>query len=494
MDVKKITLVNKIEIVFSVIVIFAGVFLRWHVWQTNLSFWVDEDALICNSMDILTGKCPFWRGLAAECSPAFFMALTKPLYAIFGVNELAFRFIPFCASVLSLPVFAFLSRKVLKTPFLFLFPLVLVSINENLLFCTQYYKFYSSDFFVALLIFTAVFLLSFEKFSYKQAFWWGIVAGAACWSAYSAIFCLAGIFGVLLIKILFDFSKEKGLKFLLLAVPSFVMTCLCFFEFVVRRTNYEYLKSYWTDFGNGYFYPHGINEICDFLYYHTSLPFSELQIWGFLTIFSVGFIFMLLRYKIKAVYFISPFLVMLLSAFLGIFPFLERQTLFLNSMILLFVFKSCDFLDVGKLAKMMGVISLLLLAAVVNSLRMYDVNYLSAVLKNRYHFCLSTAREFFPYLEREYKDGDWVFSIGRDAALRVYDKNYIINYSVNVEEIENFDNFIKKVSKGERVHIYIAEYPFVGKEYLHAYDFIKKNCDIIVENHDSVGTYVLFKR
>ena len=188
MSEKKINFVGVFEIIFAVIVILAGIVLRWKVWQTDLSFWVDEDALIRNAFGILDGKYPIWRGLEAEYSPPMFFALTKPLYWMFGLNEIAFRFLPFMASVLALLAMAVLSKKVLKTPFLFLIPLAILAVNENLLFYTQYYKFYATDFFVALLISIAVFYLSFDKMSYKQAALWGILSGVASWSAYSAIF------------------------------------------------------------------------------------------------------------------------------------------------------------------------------------------------------------------------------------------------------------------------------------------------------------------
>lgn len=486
--------IKYVEILLATVVICVGIFLRWKVWQADLSFWVDEDALIFNAMDIITGKYPVWRGLASECSPPLFFALTKPIYAIFGLNEVAFRFIPFLASIVSLPAFAFLAKKILKTPFLFLIPLLLVSVNENLLFCSQYYKFYSSDFLFAILVSIAVFSLSFEKMSYKQSALWGIIAGIACWSSYSAVFYLAGIFCFLLIKILFNFSKEKCFKYLFLTVPSVIMLSLYLIENYTRRMNVEYLQSYWLGVGGGYFYPRNYQGIDNLFYYHTFLQLPEYQTGLLLAILFIGFLFMSGRYKEKAIYFVSPCIVMLLLAIAEIFPFLERQTLFLNSIFLLLIFKACDFVDMGKVAKILGFFSFIILCVTLNLWKDYDFSYLSEVLKNKNYFRMSTAREFMPYLEKYYKVGDWVYSTGRDASLRIYDKNNIIAYSLNVEEIEDFDNFINKVQKGSRGHIYISEYPYVGDKYILAYDFIRKNCDIIVEIPESTGTYILFER
>ena len=108
---------------------------------------------------------------------------------------------------------------------------------------------------------------------------------------------------------------------------------------------------------------------------------------------------------------------------------------------------------------------------------------------------MSTAREFYKHLETEYRQGDWVYSKGRDASLRIYDKdNNLINFDKNIEEVEDFDNFVKRIPLGSRVHIYIAEYPFVGDEFLKNYDFIKNNYAIIQEIKEPSGIYVLFRR
>lgn len=110
MDVKKINFVKYFEFFFAVLIILAGIFLRWKVWQTNLSFWVDEDALIRNATDIFNCTYPIWRGLEAEYSPLIFWGLTRPIYLLCGYNELTFGFVPFMASVLALPM-AVLSKE-----------------------------------------------------------------------------------------------------------------------------------------------------------------------------------------------------------------------------------------------------------------------------------------------------------------------------------------------------------------------------------------------
>ncbi len=494
MKERKLNFVKIFEFIFAAVVIFGGIFLRYKVWLTDLSFWVDEDALIRNAMGIITGKYPIWRGLEAEYSPPLFFALTKPIYAIFGLNEVAFRIIPFLASIASLPAFAFLSKKIFKTPFLFLLPLFLVAINENLLFYTQYYKFYSSDFLVTILISIAIFYLSFDKMSYKQAALWGFVLGITSWSAYSAIFFITGILSVLFIKILFKFSKEKILKFSLLSLPFGIMTAFYYYEVIIRRTNMDYLQSAWKEIGNGYFYPHNLEDLRNLIFYHLSISSSDFQLLFLLLILTIGFYFMFIKYKIKTIYLISPCIVILLLAFAEKYPCLERQTLFLFSILLIFLFKAFDFVDMFRIKKFLGIVSVLLLVSSAWLWHTCNYQYLKEVLNNKNYFRMSSAREFYKHLEKEYKQGDWIYSQGRDASLRIYDKKGIIDFFNNIEEVRGFEPFINDVPKGKRIHIYIAEYPYVGDEYVLIYKYIKKNCEIIQNIEEPTGIYVLFKR
>ena len=132
---------------------------------------------------------------------------------------------------------------------------------------------------------------------------------------------------------------------------------------------------------------------------------------------------------------------------------------------------------------------------ILNIGKSFDINYLRQIVDNNQYFRMSTARELYKHLETEYRRGDWIYSKGRDASLRIYDrKKNLIDFEKNIEEVEDFDVFINSIPMGSRVHIYISEYPYVGEEYIKYYDFIKNNCVIIQEIEEPSGTYVLFRR
>lgn len=61
MKEKKFKYINHIEILFASVIIFVGIFLRWKAWQADLSFWVDEDALIFMSTISI-----FWLMILSE--------------------------------------------------------------------------------------------------------------------------------------------------------------------------------------------------------------------------------------------------------------------------------------------------------------------------------------------------------------------------------------------------------------------------------------------
>ena len=110
---------------------------------------------------------------------------------------------------------------------------------------------------------------------------------------------------------------------------------------------------------------------------------------------------------------------------------------------------------------------------------------------------MSTAKEFYPYLIKDYKpDGHHlIYSRGRDASLRTYDlNNRIINFE-DAEEINDFETFINNPKSDNKIiHIYLMDYPYIGTTSSEIYDYIQNNCVIIKEINDGKGKYLMFRK
>ena len=145
------------------ILIFAlALFLRADMYVFNRPFWFDEAALAINVLD--NSFPALFKELSYfQSAPPMFLFETKVLILLFGDSERVFRFIPFLASLLSLPLFYALSRYFLSNPFSRLFALFLFAINTNLIFYSGEFKPYALDVFALISFLLLVFIFKFKK-------------------------------------------------------------------------------------------------------------------------------------------------------------------------------------------------------------------------------------------------------------------------------------------------------------------------------------------
>lgn len=494
MNIKSCRLINIIELILGILIIIVGIYLRYRTYSANLPFWVDEEALLLNSQEIFNGKEHFWQGLESEYISPVLLLLSRFIYKIFGYKEMAFRFIPFVSSVLILPLFYIFLKKIVKTPFVSLLPLLFISINTELLFYSQYFKFYSSDFLCSVLI--AFLIFNINKYNIKILILSSLLAVVLAWSAYSAIFYLIGISVCLFGLLIFNQSKENWKKFLIFVIPWFSFTTFYFFQVVTTRTNYDnYLYDAWKQ--NGNFAPQNIGDVSLLIAYHTSLyPHNIILVFWFIIAIS-GLFILFKRYGFRTLCFISPIFIMLLLGYFEIFPFIERQTLFLMPIWLTVCAKSIDFNDWKDLNKYFLIIPAICLCLLFQIFKYYDIKYVREIAYNPDYYRMSTAREFYPLLIENYKPNEnhMIYSYGRDNSLRIYDLyNNFIEFNDVVDSIE-FDSFINdSISDNKIIHIYLMNYPAIGNQNEEIYEYIKNNCLIIKEIKDGDGKYLIFRK
>ena len=510
---EKISKYCKLELLFVVIIIAVGILLRTKVYLTNLPFWVDEDALLRSAKGILEWKYPCFRGLENEYSTPLFLLFLSFFYKIWGFNEAALRIVPFIASIITLLSIAILAKKTIRTPFLFLLPLIYITFNEQLLFYTQYCKFYSTDFLCFILISILVFSVKYEETNKRKIIFYSVLAAIFSWCAYSAIFYIIGICFFLFVRLIYNILfyksdsdenklniKEKFLlnkthliNWIIFTVPSVIFILIYSIEVFLRRTNYDgYLKQAWHELGN--YFPQNLNDISCLFFYHTTVyPDNKILLfWGI--IISLGMFVIWKKYKFRLVLFLSAMIVMLVLGALELYPFIERQTLFLMTLLLIISVNAIDFSFWIKINKKLIIIPMVAFTMLIMIFKYYDFNYLNEVWNNKDYYRMSTAREFYKFIEQEYEKGDMIYSQGRDASLRIYDldKN-IIDFYNDIEEVAEFDKFLENADKNRNIHIYLYKYPYIAEKYDINKKLIEDKGIKIKEIKDGKGTYIKFR-
>lgn len=480
------------EVVICIFIIILGIILRTKAYFFDLPFWVDEEAVILDGIDILKGDEPCYRGLENQYLSPIIFFFGRFIYNLYGLNEMALRIIPYVSSLITLPLFAFLSKKVIKTPFLFLLPLFFISINQELIFNGQYFKFYSTDFLAVVIISLFVFYL--EKLDKKKFIYCLFASVILAWSGFNPVFYLTGITICLFFLVIKNSNMTNWRRYLIFSASWTTFAGIYVYELLTRRTNLELLTSHWQDWGN--FFPKTIEDFSGLFFYHLSFLPEKISLVCFAFVFVSGFVLMIKKYGFRFVCFISPVFVMLLLAAMGKFPFIQRLTLCLMPIWLICCAKAIDFCDWKSINKCLLIIPSICLCLLISIFSNYDVSYVKQIMNNPDYFRMSTGKEIYKFIQKYYKaDGHHaIYMLGRDSSLRIYDyENKIIDGN-DIYDVDEFNIFMSKIDKDKNIHIYIKDYPYIGTSSSENYSYIKENCEIVKEIDDGYGKYVIFKK
>ena len=481
-----------IEIILCIAIIIGGIILRTKAYFADLPFWVDEEAVIIDGINILKGNEPCYRGLENQYLSPIIFFFGRFIYNLYGLDEMALRLIPFVSSLITLPLFALLTKKVIRTPFLFLLPLLFIAINQELIFNSQYFKFYSTDFLAVIIISLFVFYL--EKFDKKKFVYCLIASVILAWSGFNPVFYLTGITICLFFFVIKNSTADNWRKYFIFSISWGSFAGLYVYELLTRRTNLELLTSCWQDFGN--FFPKSTEDFSGLFFYHLSFWPEKVSLVCFGLVFFAGLAIMIKKYGFRFVCFISPVFVMLLLAAMGKFPFIQRQTLCLMPIWLICCTKAIDFCDWKSINKYLLLVPSICLCLLISIFSNYDISYVKQIMNNPDYFRMSTGKEIYKFIQKYYKaDGHHaIYMLGRDSSLRIYDyENKIIDGN-DIYDIDEFNMFISKIEKDKHIHIYIKDYPYIGTSSSENYSYIKENCEIVKEIDDGYGKYVIFKK
>ncbi len=232
---------------FSIIVIFVlGVFLRLKIYLFNISFWSDESALALNIINrsFFNLLKPFDFN---QCAPFLFAVFSKIFYMLFGINELVFRFIPFLASILSIPAFYFLSKKVLNKKWSILIANYLFAVNFSLIFYCQTFKQYSLEVLITIFMVLCLTKINIKTFSIKKCLMLGFAFFVMFLFSMPTPFILAAF----LLYLIYKNKKESINQIFFISLP-FVLCILPYYFIYLHPSKITMINEAYGIWQNGY--------------------------------------------------------------------------------------------------------------------------------------------------------------------------------------------------------------------------------------------------
>ena len=224
-----------------------GIFLRAKAYLAGYSMWLDECSLALSIMH--RGIFGFFAPLEhVQSAPPFFMMATKILTNIFGVNEASLRFIPFFASICSLPLFYIFSKKILSKKKSLLIALLFFAVNFRLVYYGVEFKQYSFDVFMALMAFLCFSALDLDKTGVRKIFLYGILSFTGFLFSLPVIF-ITGAFVLCNFSDFKNLNKQKVIKIFIFLLP-FIILLPVYYIFFFYPSQYELMNIYgslWYD-------------------------------------------------------------------------------------------------------------------------------------------------------------------------------------------------------------------------------------------------------
>lgn len=321
---------NSAKICLAVII--AGILLRILFYSYNRPFWNDECALAFNIIDFHIINCfkPLSYGQAA---PPFFLLISGMFSKIIPDIEMALRFFPLIASILSIFVFYNLAKHVLNKKSAIFLALVLFCFNYRLIYFSQEFKQYSSDVLIFLSILTSYFYLKIENINYKKLVTIGIAYAASIWLSFTSLFAIFTVLTLLLVQ-----NIKYYKKILVLSAPV-ALGFACFYLSQHHLASSAFLHLYWKDG----FIKQDFSNFVSLIINYFSYSFNSIIIF----IFSIiGLILKLLSpKKEKNLIILIPFLLAICLSYFSIYPLESRVALYLIPICILFAVQIFDYIN-----------------------------------------------------------------------------------------------------------------------------------------------------
>ncbi|MEO1762837.1 MAG: glycosyltransferase family 39 protein, partial [Cyanobacteria bacterium J06629_18] len=316
-----------------------GIFLRFNQYLLNHSLWIDESFVALNILD--RSYLELFKPLEYnQGAPIGFLLAVKFATQIFGNSEQSLRLFPFLSGIFSIFLFYKVARwfGTLTTTAI---AVGLFALCDRLIYYSAELKQYSSDTFIALLLYFLSIQLS-NKTTNIQLIIFAVVGAIAIWFSHPSVFILAGIGLTLLISAWIKKEWSNFSKYIAVSLTWLASFIAFYIVSIQELSNNAALQKSW-DSNHNSFMPLPPVSLNDLKWYFEKFfevfnyP-SGLYLTGIAALaFVIGLQSIFSSNKQKFYLLISPLLVTLLASGLHKYPFKGQLLLFIIPSVLLIV-------------------------------------------------------------------------------------------------------------------------------------------------------------
>jgi len=325
--IKKLNFLNIIFYFTLAVVIFAGFFLRLKIYLFNQGLWGDEAALAYNFINHKEIKTLFLPLDNYQAAPPLFLLLEKIFFNLgcftsnIDIKDLLIKFVPFISSVLSIPLFYLIVKKMTDNKAFILLSLFIFTFNQVSINYCQEFKQYSFELLFSTILLYVFSAIDFEKIPIQKLCALSLLFCFSPWCSFSSFFIIGAGFLYLAI-----YRKINTKKSLILTI-SFLFSIIVFYFAYYKQTSL-FLYPFMSDFWKNYFFfsaPYKVFTENN----HNLLHMFPVPCFYIIALIIGAFsLFLKKYYKILFLTFTPLVLCLLISAFKH-YPYEQRLILFL---------------------------------------------------------------------------------------------------------------------------------------------------------------------
>jgi hypothetical protein len=310
-----------------------GVLVRLRHYLHNKSLWLDEAMLAHNVMD------RDYAGLAQpldqqQMAPLGFLYVSKWVGSLAGYHEMALRFWPLVASLLSLWLVWRLMRALAPSAWETLAVVALFALSFRLAYFASEFKQYSSDVFWALACFWAYHPATLLDRGYGRLLALALVGAVGVWFSHPLIFGLAGLGFYQGYLLLTGFSLARAVK-LVVVGGAWLASFAAEYGLILAKdaANRAGMSTYWQDAFLP-FPPRSQADLATYLNLPQELFYGTLGInglgWLLMFVALAGAVALWEQGRHWAIGLVAPLLLLVLASALKVYPLSGRLVLFLT--------------------------------------------------------------------------------------------------------------------------------------------------------------------